>query len=95
MNVELTPQALDDLAWLVRHETRLAKRTLQLIEDIRRNPFDGLGNARTTPWAEPARPPGQSPQHALGRARILHGPPSLLLPPSPPAQQPACSRAAS
>ncbi|ABI66045.1 addiction module toxin, Txe/YoeB family [Maricaulis maris MCS10] len=43
MNVELTPQALDDLAWLVRHETRLAKRALQLIEDIRRNPFDGLG----------------------------------------------------
>lgn len=43
MNVELTPPALDDLAWLVRHETRLAKRTLQLIEDIRRNPFDGLG----------------------------------------------------
>ncbi|WP_297733238.1 Txe/YoeB family addiction module toxin [uncultured Maricaulis sp.] len=43
MNVELTPQALDDLAWLVRHEARLAKRALQLIEDIRRNPFEGLG----------------------------------------------------
>ncbi|WP_203295133.1 Txe/YoeB family addiction module toxin [Maricaulis parjimensis] len=43
MNVELTAHALDDLAWLVRHETRLAKRTLQLIEDIRRSPFEGIG----------------------------------------------------
>ena len=43
MNVELRPQALEDLAWLAAHETRLLRRALKLIEDIRRSPFEGIG----------------------------------------------------
>jgi toxin YoeB len=43
MNVELTPQALDDLAWFAAKDPRQLKRLFKLIEDIRRSPFEGLG----------------------------------------------------
>ena len=43
MNVELTPHALDDLAWFAAKEPRQLRRVFKLIEDIRRSPFDGLG----------------------------------------------------
>ena len=43
MNVEFTPRALDQLRWFAETEPRQVKRILKLIEDIRRNPFEGLG----------------------------------------------------
>jgi toxin YoeB len=43
VNVELTPQALEDIGWLAAQQPRLLKRCLKLIEDIRRAPFNGLG----------------------------------------------------
>jgi toxin YoeB len=43
VNVELTPQALEDIGWLAARQPKLLKRCLKLIEDIRRSPFDGLG----------------------------------------------------
>lgn len=43
MNVEFTPQALDDLRWFIQRDVRTAKRIIKLIEDVRRAPFDGIG----------------------------------------------------
>ena len=43
MNVELRPQAIEDLTWFAAHDTRLLKRALKLIEASRRTPFEGLG----------------------------------------------------
>lgn len=43
MNVELRPQAIEDLTWLAAHDTRLLRRTLKLIEATRRAPFEGIG----------------------------------------------------
>lgn len=43
MNIEFTPQGLEDLDWFVRKDVRHAKRILKLIGDIRRGPFEGLG----------------------------------------------------
>ncbi|GJL96370.1 MAG: addiction module protein [Hyphobacterium sp.] len=43
MNVELQSSALEDLTWFAKREPRLLKRILQIIEDTRRSPFDGIG----------------------------------------------------
>ncbi|PWE16527.1 Txe/YoeB family addiction module toxin [Marinicauda salina] len=43
MKVEFTPRALDHLRWFAEKEPRQVKRILKLIEDIRRDPFEGLG----------------------------------------------------
>lgn len=43
MNVELRPAALEDLAWFAAQDVRLLKRTLKLIDDIARHPFEGIG----------------------------------------------------
>ena len=43
MNVEFTPQALDDLGWFVQHDARLARRIVKLVDEIRRDPFSGIG----------------------------------------------------
>ena len=43
MNVEFTPRALTHLRWFAQKEPRQVKRILKLIEDIRREPFEGLG----------------------------------------------------
>tara|TARA_R110002073_G_scaffold147357_1_gene300112 strand:- start:202 stop:462 length:261 start_codon:yes stop_codon:yes gene_type:complete len=43
MNVELRPQAIEDLTWFVAHDARLLKRALKLIEATRRDPFEGVG----------------------------------------------------
>jgi toxin YoeB len=37
------PHFLDDLAWWVKTQPRIAKKVLELIEDIRSTPFSGLG----------------------------------------------------
>jgi toxin YoeB len=43
LNVELTGQALDDIAWFAQHEPRQLRRILKLIEAVRRQPFEGVG----------------------------------------------------
>ncbi|WP_375284367.1 Txe/YoeB family addiction module toxin [Marinicauda pacifica] len=43
MNVEFTPRALTHLRWFAEKEPRQVKRILKLVEDIRREPFEGLG----------------------------------------------------
>lgn len=43
MNIELRPQAMEDLAWFAANDPRLLRRALKLIEATRRSPFDGLG----------------------------------------------------
>ena len=43
MNVELRPQAIEDLAWFAAHDVRLLKRALKLVEATRRAPLEGLG----------------------------------------------------
>ncbi|WP_417498452.1 Txe/YoeB family addiction module toxin [Maricaulis sp.] len=43
MNIELRPQAIEDLSGSAAHDTRLLKRALKLIEAARRAPFEGLG----------------------------------------------------
>jgi toxin YoeB len=43
LNVELTAQALEDIAWFAQQEPRQLRRILKLIEAVRREPFDGIG----------------------------------------------------
>jgi toxin YoeB len=39
----MQPEALEDIAHWVRHDGKLAKRVLDLIEAARRDPFRGIG----------------------------------------------------
>lgn len=57
-SLEFDPGAFDDLTWWVNEDRKKALRILNLIEDIRRTPFQGIGKP------EPLR--GASPD--LGRA---------------------------
>ena len=41
--IEFDPHAMDDLAWLVQHERKLAGRALKLIGEAARTPFEGTG----------------------------------------------------
>lgn len=43
MRLEFKPQAFDDLQYWVRHQPKLAKRLLRLIEETLRDPFGGNG----------------------------------------------------
>ena len=42
-SVELAPQALEDLAWVLRHDRKLAARAVKLMAEAARSPFDGTG----------------------------------------------------
>ena len=43
MRLEFRPQAFEDLQYWVKNQPKLAKRLLRLIEDTKRDPFDGIG----------------------------------------------------
>jgi toxin YoeB len=43
MNLTFTPSAWDDYQWFVQHDRKLVKRINQLILDVSRSPFDGIG----------------------------------------------------
>ena len=43
MNLTFTPSAWDDYQWFVQHDRKLVKRINQLIKDILRAPFEGIG----------------------------------------------------
>ena len=41
--VTFTTHALEDLEWWLQHDKRLAKRTIELMREAARTPFDGTG----------------------------------------------------
>jgi toxin YoeB len=41
--LEFDPAAFDDLAWWIEKDRKIALRIMKLIEDVQRNPFEGLG----------------------------------------------------
>ena len=43
MNLTFTPSAWDDYQWFQQHDRKLLKRINQLIQDILRTPFEGIG----------------------------------------------------
>jgi toxin YoeB len=43
MNLTFTPSAWNDYQWFVQHDRKLLKRINQLIQDILRTPFEGIG----------------------------------------------------
>ncbi len=43
MNLTFTPSAWDDYQWFVQHDRKLLKRINQLVQDILRTPFEGIG----------------------------------------------------
>jgi toxin YoeB len=43
MNLTFTPSAWDDYQWFVQHDRKRVKRINQLIQDILRAPFEGIG----------------------------------------------------
>lgn len=43
MNLTFTPSAWDDYQWFVQRDRKLVKRINQLIQDILRTPFEGIG----------------------------------------------------
>ncbi len=43
MIVGFTPDAWDDYTWFQQHDRTSLKRINQLIKDIQRNPFEGIG----------------------------------------------------
>ena len=43
MNLTFTPSAWDDYQWFVQHDRKLVKRINQLIQDVLRAPFEGIG----------------------------------------------------
>ncbi len=42
-NLEFDPHAFKDLAWWVENDRKTALRIMKLIEDIQRDPFQGIG----------------------------------------------------
>lgn len=42
-SLEFDPAGFEDLAWWVKQDRRIALKIMRLIEDILRDPFDGLG----------------------------------------------------
>ena len=42
-NLEFDPNAFEDLGWWIEKDRKIALRIIKLIEDIQRNPFEGLG----------------------------------------------------
>ncbi|NCD34900.1 MAG: Txe/YoeB family addiction module toxin [Spartobacteria bacterium] len=43
MKLVFSDQSWDDLSYWVIHDRKIAKRILNLIEDIRKEPFEGIG----------------------------------------------------
>lgn len=43
MNLTFTPSAWDDYQWFVQHDRKLLKRINQLLQDLLRAPFEGIG----------------------------------------------------
>ena len=43
MNLTFTPSAWNDYQWFVQHDLKLAKRINQLVQDVSRAPFEGIG----------------------------------------------------
>ena len=42
-NIEFKPDAFDDLRYWAETDVKLLRRILQILEDIKRNPFNGIG----------------------------------------------------
>lgn len=42
-SLEFDPAAFEDLAWWVKQDRKRALRIIKLIEDIQRDPFQGIG----------------------------------------------------
>jgi toxin YoeB len=42
-SVELDPHAIADLLWLIQNDRKLALRTLKLIQEAAKSPFEGTG----------------------------------------------------
>lgn len=42
-SLEFDPLAFDDLAWWIEKDRKTALRIIKLIDDIQRDPFQGLG----------------------------------------------------
>lgn len=43
MNLVFKPQAFEDLTYFIKTEVKTAKKIMDLIENIQRTPFEGLG----------------------------------------------------
>lgn len=43
MNILFTPEAWDDYQWFLQNDKQNLKRINQLIKDIQRSPFEGIG----------------------------------------------------
>lgn len=43
MNLKFTPSAWADYLWFQQHDRKLLKRINQLLADIRRSAFEGIG----------------------------------------------------
>jgi toxin YoeB len=43
MNLTFTPSAWDDYQWFQQRDRKLLKRINQLVQDILRTPFEGIG----------------------------------------------------
>lgn len=43
MNLTFTPSAWDDYQWFLQRDRKMLKRINQLIEEILRTPFEGIG----------------------------------------------------
>lgn len=42
-NLEFDPAGFEDLAWWVENDRKKALKIIRLIKDIKRNPFEGIG----------------------------------------------------
>ena len=42
-NLEFDPDAFEDLAWWVKHDRKQALKIIKLIQEVQRNPFQGIG----------------------------------------------------
>ena len=42
-SLEFDPSAFEDLAWWIEKDRKIALRIIKLVEDIQRDPFQGLG----------------------------------------------------
>ena len=42
-SLEFDPSAFDDLAWWIEKDRKVALRIIKLVDDIQRDPFQGLG----------------------------------------------------
>lgn len=43
MNLSFTPSGWDDYLWFQQHDRRVLRRINQLIQEILRSPFEGIG----------------------------------------------------